>query len=334
VNWLQTSWYHKSIRSTLVSALFLPLSWLFCVITWLRRFCYRQGILKTHSISATVIIVGNINVGGTGKTPLVTTIVTQLTALGYKPGVISRGYGGKSSYWPREVDANSAALDVGDEAVLIAKTCGCPMFVGPGRVTAANQLLAHYPCDVIISDDGLQHYALGRDIEIVVLDGERGVGNGFCLPAGPLRETQRRLRTVDFIICNGGDYPHALTMQFEMLEAVNLLDSKRVKSISEFADEKVHAIAGIGNPTKFFNALSKKGIQAITHPFKDHHNYQAVDLTFDDDLAILMTEKDAVKCQSFANKNTWWVRLNVNVADEFFINLDKKIRKTHGKKIT
>lgn len=323
---LDPYWY----QSSLISYSLLPLSWLYCALVAVRRAAYRYGVFKVHSLPVPVVIVGNISVGGTGKTPLVTAIVDRLQAVGFKPGVISRGYGGKSKIWPQAVTPQSETRQVGDEAVLIVRRCNCPMMVGPNRVATACSLLASYPCDVIVCDDGMQHYALGRDIEIAVIDGERRFGNGFCLPAGPLREPAKRLKKVDFVISNGADEPGARRMDLAHTEAYKLPGGQISKPLSAFKGQKAHAIAGIGNPQRFFKQLAGAGIRIEAHPFPDHHPYQRSDLEFGDQNPVLMTEKDAVKCNDFSADNHWWVGVDVSVEEPFFDQLIAKIRKLNG----
>ncbi|MCB1770458.1 MAG: tetraacyldisaccharide 4'-kinase, partial [Candidatus Competibacteraceae bacterium] len=239
----------------LVAVLLWPLSLLFSVMVRVRRWLYAWGILKSAAMAAPVIIVGNISVGGTGKTPLVAHLVEVLRKAGYKPGVVSRGYGGQSRQWPRHVTADSNPREVGDEPVLLAQRCHCPVVVGPDRVTAARTLIATYQCNVVISDDGLQHYQLHRDIEIVVIDGARRLGNGACLPAGPLREPPSRLRTVDFIIGNGAASDGEYLMSLRGETALNLRDPYITVALPGFRGSVVHGVAGIGNPKRFFNYL-------------------------------------------------------------------------------
>jgi tetraacyldisaccharide 4'-kinase len=283
------------------------LGFLFSDAAKFRKFLYRLGILKTHTLPVPVIVVGNITVGGTGKTPLIIWMAGFLKNSGFKPGIISRGYRGRSATWPQWVTADSDAGTVGDEALLIAKETGCPMAVGPLRVDSASMLLKLADCDVILSDDGLQHYALNRDIEIAVIDGERRFGNGYCLPAGPLREPIERLKSVDFIIVNGEKYEErefSMKLVGEML--INLVTGEQ-KSLQEFKGIDCHALAGIGNPDRFFTLLEAAGLTCITHSFPDHYQFQRRDIEFSDNKPVLMTEKDAVKCTEFAGKQHWYL---------------------------
>ncbi|MBI5040070.1 MAG: tetraacyldisaccharide 4'-kinase [Gammaproteobacteria bacterium] len=293
----------------------LPLSALYCAAIVTRRLAYRWGLKKTHRLNVPVIVVGNLTVGGTGKTPLVIWLTRFLREHGYRPGLVARGYGGKASHWPQTVTADSDPTLVGDEPVMLARATGCPMMVAPDRVAAARALLAETDVNVIISDDGLQHYALGRDIEIAVVDGERRFGNGHCLPAGPLREPARRLREVDLIVANGVADADEFAMRVNANDAVNLQTGER-RSLDQFRGQPIHAIAGIGNPERFFNALRAKGLRIETHAFPDHHAYRADDLTFGA-AALLMTEKDAVKCQRFAQPNVWAVGTQIELTDDF-----------------
>jgi tetraacyldisaccharide 4'-kinase len=306
-----------------IAFLLLPLSWLFCLVVVVRRFAYRLGLMRSTRLPVPVIVVGNITVGGTGKTPLVIWIARYLKSKGYKPGIISRGYGGKASQWPQQVREGSDPVTVGDEAILLARHTGCPMCVGPDRAKAGLALVANTDCDIVLSDDGLQHYGLKRDIEIAVLDGERGLGNGFCLPAGPLREAPGRLDEVDMVVSNGIAGRRQFRMQLRQLKAVNIADSEIEKPLSDFVGaEPVHAMAGIGNPERFFSQLERAGITVIRHPFPDHHLFSADDILPNDDNQVLMTEKDAVKCSRFAESRHWLIRIEAVVEEQFAHRLD------------
>ena len=291
----------------------MPLSWLFCAVAIVRRFAYRVGFLKINHLPVPVVIVGNISVGGTGKTPLVIWVVDLLREQGYSPGIVSRGYGGKASSWPQQVRVDSDPRVVGDEAVLLARRCGCPMAVGPNRVEAAEALLKHKHCDIIVADDGLQHYALGRDVEIAVIDGVRRFGNGHCLPAGPLREPISRLSKVDIVVTNGVSGLREYRMDLVPRLLQNLRQPENTSSLDDFSGKTVHAVAGIGNPERFFHQLELHNIDVIQHPFPDHYEFTRDDLIFNDDLPVLMTEKDAVKCQMFADERCWCVSVNAQL---------------------
>ena len=304
-------WYNKGI----ITLILAPVSWLYCLVAIVRRNAYRLHIFKIHKIPVPVIIVGNITAGGTGKTPLVTWLIELLRDNGYSPGIVSRGYGGAARNWPQQVRVDSDPRMVGDEAVLLAHRCQCPMAVGPGRVDAALALLEHKDIDIIVADDGLQHYALGRDVEIAVIDGVRRFGNGKCLPAGPLREPRERMKSVDISVTNGVPGPREFGMTLKPGHVKNLVDSRQSVTLDTFTNisKKVHAVAAIGNPDRFFHQLEDHGLEIIEHPFADHHMYQSEDLEFDDDLPVLMTEKDAVKCRSFADKRYWVVPVDAQV---------------------
>lgn len=301
--WLIDVWY----TDQLIGLILFPLGFLFSDFVKFRKFLYRIRVLKTHTLPVPVIVVGNITVGGTGKTPLIIWLAELLKNEGFKPGIISRGYGGQAEVWPQWIDTNSTAEQVGDEALLIAKQTGCPMAVSPIRVDAARLLLKQSDCNVILSDDGLQHYALNRDIEIAVIDGERRFGNSYCLPAGPLREPIERLQSVDFIVVNGEKYQdNEFSMQITGNAAVNLVTGQQ-KNLQDFIVSDCHALAGIGNPKRFFKLLETAGLSCKTHSFPDHYKFQPSDISFPDSEPVLMTEKDAVKCMAFAGEQHWYI---------------------------
>ncbi len=281
-----------------------------------RRAAYRCGLLKRYRAPLPVIVVGNITVGGTGKTPLVIRIVELLQQQGFKPAVISRGYGGKTTDWPHSVTATSDPGLVGDEPSLIVQRTGCPLVIDPIRSRATDHLATHTECDIIISDDGLQHYALERDIEIAVIDGQRRWGNGLMLPAGPLREPLTRLNQVDLIVGNGSAETGEYVMHLIGNDAVNLLDGQKVP-LSQFAGKPLHAMAGIGNPERFFDHLKTFGLQFDQHSFPDHHDYSASELNFQPSAPLLMTEKDSVKCRRFAASHHWSVPVDAQLDASF-----------------
>ncbi|PKM10586.1 MAG: tetraacyldisaccharide 4'-kinase [Gammaproteobacteria bacterium HGW-Gammaproteobacteria-3] len=323
--WLVKIWY-----DTQTSVWWLrPFSLIYQTVIKFRRYLYRAGFLQQHFLPVPVIIVGNICVGGTGKTPLIIYLAQQLKAHGFQPGIISRGYGGNSSKEPRRVTLLSEVRQVGDEALLIARHSGCPLIVGAQRVKAAEFLLKSETCDVILSDDGLQHYALGRDIEIAVVDGARWFGNGLCLPSGPLREPSGRLDEVDVVVVNGekkrSDH-FAMTLQGQ--GAINLV-SGVVRPLCDFAATPCHAVAGIGNPDRFFKALTASGITCTEHRFPDHHCFKASDIAFNAG-PVLMTEKDAVKCLAFARDNDWYVPVAAVVEADFTDRLLNLLREKNG----
>ena len=293
-----------------------PISWLFCLLVQLRRVLYRFGWLRSFRVTVPVIVVGNITVGGSGKTPLVIWLANFLRSHGFRPGIVSRGYGGRATEWPQEVSAASDPAMVGDEPVLIASLSGCPLTAGPDRVAAAQTLLERHGCDVIISDDGMQHYRLRRDVEIAVVDVERRSGNGFCLPAGPLREPVTRLHSVDMVVGNGGAAAGEYGMTLEPTLVRRLVDGT-VRPLRDWAGLRVHAVAGIGNPPRFFAMLRAHGVVVEEHPFADHHAYDAGDIRFDDDAPVLLTEKDAVKCTAHADQRHWAVAVQAQLPDAF-----------------
>ena len=320
-------WYGQR----LVALLFVPLSWLFGLVVKLRLLSYKKGWIKSTRVSVPVIVVGNITVGGTGKTPVVIWIAELLKSAGYSPGIISRGYGGIASSWPQQVRADSDSRVVGDEAKVLARRADCPVAVGPNRADSAQALIDHHQCDIIISDDGLQHYALQRDIEIALVDGERRYGNGFLLPAGPLREPVERLKSVDFIICNGLANSGEYTLKVEGEEAVKLLDETERLNLESFKSAPCHAIAGLGNPSRFFSHLKKYKLTVEPHIFPDHFKYTEKDINFNDDKQVLMTEKDAVKCTYMAKDKHWYVPIKAQMTEKFGLTLLSLIKeKTYG----
>ena len=313
-----------------VSQALRPLSWLYCSIVFLRRGLYRVHLLRSTRLKVPVIVVGNISVGGTGKTPLVVSVVETLKRAGYRPGVISRGYRGKARSWPQQVRPDSDPVMVGDEPILISRRTRCPMAVGPKRVAAGEALLKYSDCDIIVCDDGLQHYALQRDAEVLVVDGARRFGNGFCLPAGPLREPVRRMQKVDWIVSNGTASQNEFAMQYEGDTLVNLLDESQTIPLAELKGSGVHAVAGIGNPQRFFERLAQAGLDVREHRFPDHHLYLPRDLDYGNSVPIIMTEKDAVKCQRFARRNMWYLPISVKLDNEFEQQLLKRIEARNG----
>jgi tetraacyldisaccharide 4'-kinase len=300
--WLNRIWYDRAAPPWWL----LPLSLTYGAVAGSRRYLYAKRLRKSIYMSLPVVVVGNLSVGGTGKTPLVCWLVARLTDLGFKPGVVTRGYGGSFGS-VRLIDSFDDPQVVGDESILLARRTGAPVAIGRDR-PAASQLLVNAGCDVVVSDDGLQHYALARDCEIVVIDGDRRFGNGWLLPAGPLRETPARLAAADAIVVNGGRalLDGAFSMRLEAKGALSLIGGA-AKPLSEFAGRSVHAVAGIGNPERFFNMLRAHGIEVAGHALPDHAHLQAADISFADERPVLMTEKDAVKCQGIAGLHHWYV---------------------------
>jgi len=301
-SWLNRIWYDGSPPPWWM----VPLSLAYGAAAGSRRYLYARQLRKSTRMSSPVVVVGNLSVGGTGKTPLVCWLVARLAERGYRPGVVTRGYGGSSGR-VRLIDSSDDPKLAGDEAILLARRTGAPVAVGRAR-PAASQLLIDAGCNVIVSDDGLQHYALERDCEIVVIDGDRRFGNGWLLPAGPLRETPARLAAADAVVVNGGRalLEGALSMRLEANSATSVIGGA-VKALDAFAGSSVHAIAGIGNPERFFNMLRAHGIEVSGRPLEDHARLQAADISFADGRPVLMTEKDAVKCEKLAGPHHWYV---------------------------
>lgn len=295
----------------------LPLAWLFLGVVTLRRQAYTSGLLPSARLPVPVVAVGNLTVGGTGKTPLVIRLVELLRQHGYRPGVVSRGYGGRARRWPQQVRPDSDPVVVGDEPVLLARRTGCPVAAGPDRVEAAAGVIEHHGCDAVVCDDGLQHYALARDVEICVIDGVRRFGNNLLLPAGPLREPLARLASVDLLVTNGlaarGEFP----MRLVPGPLCNLDDEWRQVLPRNLEPREVHAVAGIGYPERFFSMLRAQGLHVHPHPFPDHYLYRPEDLEFGDGLPVVMTEKDAVKCRRFAAPGHWYVPVSAELPEVF-----------------
>ncbi|MGI0116574.1 tetraacyldisaccharide 4'-kinase [Zooshikella sp. RANM57] len=314
------AWYQGSKWLCLL----YPLSYLFKCIARQRRKSFLSK--PPPALSKPVIVVGNIAVGGTGKTPVVAAIVQKLQQQGLQVGIISRGYGGSGTQYPLDVNEQSSALICGDEPLMLRQMTKVPVIVDPHRYQAAQYLIQQYAVDIIVADDGLQHYRLPRDIEVVVIDGQRGMGNGYCLPMGPLREPVERLHSVDFVICNGAYLPEkklpvvACEMQLHPVRIYNLKTGE-VSNISQWQGKTVEAVAGIGNPHRFFNTLAGLGIKPKAHVFADHYQYQVEDLIFDSDHPIIMTTKDAVKCHAFASERFWCLAVEAELPEVFWTSL-------------
>jgi len=308
-----------------------PLHLLMRIVVACRRAFYRWRILGSDHPGVPVIVVGNITVGGTGKTPLVLWLVEHLRAQGWNPGIASRGYGGKSAAYPCQVAADSMASEVGDEPLLLQRSSNTPVVVDPKRSRAANRL-RELGCDIVISDDGLQHYALRRDLEIVVIDAVRQLGNGWLIPAGPLREMPARLRQISLRVGNGAVIPGLAEHAMRLLAEPHMpaVGNDESSTLQAFIGKQVHAVAGIGNPARFFTSLRNAGILLIEHPYPDHHVYRAMDFPWQD-APILMTEKDAVKCAAFARSNMWYVRVRAELDAAFVVKLDGQLQRLrHG----
>lgn len=333
-------WYGKAG----VLAVLKPLGLLVAAVSAAKK---RQRIKNIHA-PLPVIVVGNISVGGTGKTPMVVAIVEHLIAKGLKPGVVSRGYGGEATEYPYYLDQHSTSKESGDEPLLIYQRCNVPVCVAPDRRAAIEYLLDRSDCNIVVSDDGLQHYGMARSIEIAVIDGERGLGNGQLMPVGPLRESAKALAAVDMIVSNG-QLNHPATIQLmaelqlknrlwemalqpETLEPLEPLKSEQVKRLDSNApvlkDVEINAIAGIGNPERFFTTLKSMGYKPKTFAFADHHHYQAQDLQFGNEFPIVMTEKDAVKCRQLNPKNAWYLPVAAVLPQSFYQQLDQLLQET------
>ncbi len=319
---LEKRWYGKPGLLRLL----VPLEWLFRGLAARRRRAYQEGRQPVWRAEVPVLVVGNISVGGTGKTPLVVWLVEWCRAQGLNVGVISRGYGGRSARYPLPVSPKSRAEETGDEPLLVARRTGCPVVVDPDRPRAARALLENPEVDLIISDDGLQHYALARQLELAVIDGRRGLGNGHCLPVGPLREPPERLAEVDLCVVNGGGFAPAGRDSYRMHLRPGKLRPLRAGSVpAPGPGSRVHAVAGIGDPSRFFATLSDLGYRVIPHPFTDHQVYTPDHLYFGDDLPIIMTEKDAVKCDHLAPPNSWYLPVDAQLTEAFARDLRSRL---------
>lgn len=315
---LMARWLHKQWQIiSLWHLLLVPISLLFLLLVKSRLALYQCGFFKSTKLAVPVIVVGNITVGGTGKTPLIIYLARALTAKGYAVGIISRGYGGQVNAW-QAVLSDSPATEVGDEPVLIAKNTLCPVFVGRQRVKVAQALLEQHPnCQVILSDDGLQHYALKRDIEIAVIDSSFGLGNQMLLPAGALREPVSRLNSVSAVVYNGEKPANQKGYAMRMIARgfYQVLDATKSCELSALQNQPLHAVAAIGNPQRFFSQLNQLGLHFSQHAFVDHHAFCEQDFAAFGEANVIMTEKDAVKCQAFARPNWWFMAIDANVED-------------------
>jgi len=319
---IEKVWFQGHPAKWLMVPLLLPLSFIFALVSFFRRLAYQVGLCKQIKMSVPVVVVGNIGIGGNGKTPVSLYLVEKLTEQGIKVGVVSRGYGSKAPYYPYQISDESSAEQAGDEPLLIFQRSGVPVVIGANRIQACHCLIEQ-GCELIIADDGLQHYRLARDYEFVVVDGKRLFGNGLLLPAGPLRETKRRIKRADCVIVNGmssWQKPASnlalpvLTMQLQARYVINIKTGKRVEIDTFLAqnlasDKPINALAGIGDPKRFFNTLEQLGFTlAMTKGFIDHQAFSAQDLQqFSSDMPLLMTEKDAVKCADFAQEHYWYL---------------------------
>jgi len=307
----------------LVNFILLPFSAVFFILSYMRLWLYKFRILKVNNSALPVIVVGNITVGGAGKTPIVIAIVNYLKSKNKKVGVVSRGYGGYYSQDSLEVDFTSDPIECGDEPLLIKQQTEVPVAVAKKRIKAIEFLTKKYSLDVIVSDDGLQHYSMGRDIEIAVVDGHSRLGNGLFLPAGPLREAKSRLNSVDFIINNGSHFEGEISSEIESNEYINLV-TQEVKSLDYFKDKKCYGVAGISKPDNFFSILKNNGVKLITKPFPDHYAFVEKDLIFNENYPIIMTSKDCVKCTKFATDQMWYLSISAKINSNFYQQLESK----------
>ena len=333
---IEKVWFKSHFIQWLLVPLLLPLTLIFTLLTALRRLFYSLNIFKSYAADQPVIVIGNISVGGNGKTPTVILLIEVCRELGLSPGVISRGYGGKAPHYPYLLNDSSSAAEAGDEPILIYQRCALPIVVGSDRV-ASVALLIQQGCDIILADDGLQHYRLQRQLELIVVDGKRRFGNGFLLPAGPLREGLWRLKHSDFVIVNGGPQvknlvDNEIKMQLEATHVCHLLTGEK-RLISDFLKqhELINAMAGIGSPERFFSTLTEHNFSLKdTKAFVDHHDFKQADFDYfdniDDTLPLLMTEKDAVKCRRFAKKHWWYLPVDALISSEQREQLKTKIK--------
>ena len=318
---LEHYWYQANYFIWLL----LPLSWLFCAVSVIRRKLYQLNLKKSYASELPVVIIGNIVAGGSGKTPLLIALCELIKEKGYRPGVVSRGYGGNYTGLKQVTDSDTAEL-VGDEPLMVQQRTKVPVVVAADRVAAVRYLYENDACDIVLSDDGLQHYRMRRDIEIAVVDAKRRFGNGHCLPAGPLREPVSRLQSVDLVVYNAANSAAteacSYTLNFTHLYHLGTGDSR---PLSSFSGKAVHAVAGIGNPGRFFTQLRENEIDIIEHPFPDHHSYSQDDFSDWHDECIVMTEKDAVKCRTLSLPDAWVIRVDAHLAETLESQLNLKI---------
>lgn len=309
-----------------------PISYALQGLVWARRKAYANGWAEQYRAAVPVIVVGNISVGGTGKTPFIIWLGKLLQASQksngepIRIGVVSRGYKSEGEDGLSLLDADSLPEQVGDEPYMIYQHLACPMAVGAERVRAIELLLSKHKLDLILSDDGMQHYAMNRQLEVALIDGTRGLGNGQLLPAGPLREPPGRLRSVDFVVANSQAYGRYPVMQLVTKHVLSVSDNQPVGLLAGLSGQTVHAIAGIGNPQRFFNTLKEQGIACIEHPKPDHHHFELADVQFDDDFPVLMTEKDAVKCRKLGANKLLYVPVEAQLPDDFSTALLNEIQ--------
>ena len=322
-DWLSRAWYEGHPALTLLR----PLEWLYRRVANARRQRFLSGEQPGWKAPVPLIVVGNITVGGTGKTPLILWLIEHCRARGLRVGVVSRGYGAQPPALPWRVRAEQPASQAGDEPLMIVQRCGVPLMIDPDRPRAVQALLAQESLDLILCDDGLQHYRLARDLELVLIDAARGLGNGRCLPAGPLREPAGRLASVDACLYNGAGSDPAAGYGFTLRPSavINLRTGERRPLDCWPAGQPLHAVAGIGNPQRFFATVEALGWQPIAHPFADHAAYTAGELQFSPPLPLLMTEKDAVKCRAFAPDDCWYLAVDAEPSPRFIVWFDAQL---------
>ena len=322
-NLIEKVWHSKNIFSLLL----FPLSLIYISIIYLRRTLYQLGLISITKINVPTIVIGNIVAGGTGKTPLVIWLAKYFKDKGFLPGIVSRGYGGTYLSNIELVKPTSNPLLVGDEPVIIARNTNCPVVVAKKRAKGAKELVEKYNCNIILCDDGMQHYSLARDIEIAVIDGQRRFGNNYCFPAGPLREPKSRIFKADLIVSkyNARTCEHKMDYTYHQLVSLNEL-SKTIP-ILDLHGMTVHAIAGINNPDHFFSYLRSHKLELIVHKFPDHYSYTEDDVKFDDNFPVVMTEKDAVKCLNYSSDKHWYIPISAELSKSFVCDLDKLMGK-------
>ncbi len=322
--WAEALWYGNSRFAVVLS----PLTSIFLFLSRIRK--WKQSLSKSK-FTVPVIVVGNITVGGTGKTPMVITLMNNLKQMGYAPGVASRGYGGSLTQITLINESHSASV-AGDEPVMIFRNTQCPVVVSQNRPDAIKKLINVHHCNVVICDDGLQDYRFEHDVEIAMVDGERVFGNGRLLPAGPLRESISRLNNVDFIVTTSKSLPTVSQdcMHLQIDECRQLNNPQNKRRIEQFKGKLVHAVAGIGNPHRFFSHLTSLGLNVMEHPFRDHAQYSLEDFNFSEQYPILMTEKDAVKCMDMEIDNAWYLPVKAQLPENFMTRLKVLLRNVDG----
>ena len=311
-------------RFGIFNFLLLPLSFVFFIVSRIHFWLYKSSVLKVNQSKIPIVVVGNITAGGTGKTPIVISIVNYFESKNKKVGVVSRGYGGNYTQESMEVISSSSPIECGDEPLLIKQQTKAAVAISKKRSKAVEFLNRKYSLDIIISDDGLQHYSMGRQIEIVVIDGKDRFGNGLFLPSGPLRDSKKRLNSVDFIINNGSSSDGEISSQLEAKGFINMLTNEK-KDLSFFKGKTCNAVAGIGKPNNFFSLLESFGVEVISKSFPDHYQFEEKDLIFPNEYPIIMTSKDCVKCTPFASNQMWYLDVTAKIESDFYLQLELKL---------